>query len=165
MIWTEWFKFRTINPDCFSCCEYFKISNSRTQTSCYIVTAKCKSLVNPSLLHQVRLGHPIILSTSSEVTHPLPLSDKCLFVCRERSCRTPASRTSFPRRVATVSAMSKSESAVATELSLESAQKDVIGALSQIIDPDFGTDIVSCGFVKELSIEQATGQVLPFYAF
>lgn len=46
------------------------------------------------------------------------------------------------------------------ELSPESARKDVLGALSQIIDPDFGTDIVSCGFVKELSIEEATGQVL-----
>jgi Mrp family chromosome partitioning ATPase len=45
------------------------------------------------------------------------------------------------------------------DLSPESARKDVLGALSQIIDPDFGTDIVSCGFVKELSIDEHTGQV------
>ncbi|KAG0504443.1 hypothetical protein KC19_3G021300 [Ceratodon purpureus] len=79
-----------------------------------------------------------------------------------RSCSIPALRTSVPRRALVVSATSKSESAVApaaTELSSDSAQKDVLGALSQIIDPDFGTDIVSCGFVKELSIDQATGQV------
>lgn len=48
----------------------------------------------------------------------------------------------------------------AKEWSPESARKDVLGALSQIIDPDFGTDIVSCGFVKELSLEEGTGQVL-----
>ncbi|KAL6221829.1 hypothetical protein ACLB2K_005222 [Fragaria x ananassa] len=32
-------------------------------------------------------------------------------------------------------------------------------ALSQIIDPDFGTDIVSCGFVKDLQINEALGEV------
>ncbi|XP_068667474.1 fe-S cluster assembly factor HCF101, chloroplastic-like [Aristolochia californica] len=31
-------------------------------------------------------------------------------------------------------------------------------ALSQIIDPDFGTDIVSCGFVKDLHISEAIGK-------
>lgn len=45
------------------------------------------------------------------------------------------------------------------DLSPESARNDVLGALSQIIDPDFGTDIVSCGFVKELVIDEHTGQV------
>jgi len=33
-------------------------------------------------------------------------------------------------------------------------------ALSQIIDPDFGTDIVTCGFVKDLQIDKALGEVL-----
>jgi len=33
---------------------------------------------------------------------------------------------------------------------------DVLAALSQIIDPDFGKDIVSLGFVKELSIDRGT---------
>lgn len=86
---------------------------------------------------------------------------------RGRSCRIGALRTSSPRREVLVSAMSKSEPAItnvqvapaAAELSPESARKDVLSALSQIIDPDFGTDIVSCGFVKELSIEEAIGQV------
>lgn len=36
----------------------------------------------------------------------------------------------------------------------------MLKALSQIIDPDFGTDIVSCGFVKDLHIEEALGEVL-----
>ncbi|KAK9102155.1 hypothetical protein Sjap_019409 [Stephania japonica] len=38
-------------------------------------------------------------------------------------------------------------------------EKDVLSALSQIIDPDFGTDIVSCGFVKDLHIDEALGEV------
>jgi metal-sulfur cluster biosynthetic enzyme len=40
-----------------------------------------------------------------------------------------------------------------------SPEQDVLGKLSQIIDPDFGTDIVSCGFVKDMQIEQSTGAV------
>ena len=105
-------------------------------------------------------------SSGMGITHPtlvLGVITYDLF-CRGRSCSVPALRTSMPgRRGGLVSAVSKSEPAVApaaTEFSSESARKDVLGALSQIIDPDFGTDIVSCGFVKELSIAQETGQVL-----
>ena len=36
----------------------------------------------------------------------------------------------------------------------------MLKALSQIIDPDFGTDIVSCGFVKDLRINEALGEVI-----
>uniref|UniRef100_A0A0D9V508 MIP18 family-like domain-containing protein n=1 Tax=Leersia perrieri TaxID=77586 RepID=A0A0D9V508_9ORYZ len=43
--------------------------------------------------------------------------------------------------------------------SVEDAKKDVLVALSQIIDPDFGTDIVSCGFVKDLEISDALEEV------
>uniref|UniRef100_A0A2P2L8G2 Fe-S cluster assembly factor HCF101, chloroplastic n=2 Tax=Rhizophora mucronata TaxID=61149 RepID=A0A2P2L8G2_RHIMU len=39
------------------------------------------------------------------------------------------------------------------------AESDVLKALSQIIDPDFGTDIVSCGFVKDLQIDEDQGEV------
>jgi len=35
----------------------------------------------------------------------------------------------------------------------------VLQALSQIIDPDFGMDIVQCGFVKDLNVNQQTGHV------
>lgn len=40
-----------------------------------------------------------------------------------------------------------------------SKEADVLRALSQIIDPDFGMDIVQCGFVKDLTIDQQTGHV------
>ncbi|GJM93309.1 hypothetical protein PR202_ga09855 [Eleusine coracana subsp. coracana] len=56
-----------------------------------------------------------------------------------------------PRGEAPASSSSSSPS-VASE---EDAKKDVLIALSQIIDPDFGTDIVSCGFVKDLEISEA----------
>lgn len=39
------------------------------------------------------------------------------------------------------------------------AERDVLGALSTIIDPDFGMDIVSCGFVKDLEIQETGGKV------
>ncbi|KAF8393323.1 hypothetical protein HHK36_021564 [Tetracentron sinense] len=47
----------------------------------------------------------------------------------------------------------------ASTISTDNAEKDVLTALSQIIDPDFGTDIVSCGFVKDLHIKEALGEV------
>jgi metal-sulfur cluster biosynthetic enzyme len=39
------------------------------------------------------------------------------------------------------------------------AENDVLGALSTIIDPDFGMDIVSCGFVKDMNIDAIAGKV------
>lgn len=45
-------------------------------------------------------------------------------------------------------------------ISSGTAEGDVLKALSQIIDPDFGTDIVSCGFVKDLLINEALGEVI-----
>jgi len=50
--------------------------------------------------------------------------------------------------------------AAATVTSADDAKKDVLIALSQIIDPDFGTDIVSCGFVKDLEISDALDKVV-----
>ncbi|KAL3535776.1 hypothetical protein ACH5RR_004237 [Cinchona calisaya] len=47
----------------------------------------------------------------------------------------------------------------ASMLSRHTAESDVLKVLSQIIDPDFGTDIVSCGFVKDLLVDEAVGEV------
>ncbi len=38
------------------------------------------------------------------------------------------------------------------------AEAEVLGALARIIDPDFGEDIVSCGFVRDLVADPATGR-------
>ncbi|KAL2625935.1 hypothetical protein AAZV13_07G080600 [Glycine max] len=45
-----------------------------------------------------------------------------------------------------------------SSVSTGTAEDDVLKALSQIIDPDFGTDIVTCGFVKDLLIDKALGE-------
>ncbi|CAA3014729.1 fe-S cluster assembly factor HCF101, chloroplastic-like isoform X3 [Olea europaea var. sylvestris] len=49
--------------------------------------------------------------------------------------------------------------ASASAVSSQTAETDVLKSLSQIIDPDFGTDIVSCGFVKDLNVNKALGEV------
>lgn len=51
------------------------------------------------------------------------------------------------------------EAAPSQAASTRTAEDDVLKSLSQIIDPDFGTDIVSCGFVKDLNIDEASGEV------
>ncbi|KAL2453092.1 Fe-S cluster assembly factor [Abeliophyllum distichum] len=48
--------------------------------------------------------------------------------------------------------------ASASAVSSQTAEIDVLKSLSQIIDPDFGTDIVSCGFVKDLNVNKALGE-------
>ncbi|CAI0389852.1 unnamed protein product [Linum tenue] len=62
----------------------------------------------------------------------------------------------FTTRAASATEVAASESSA--ELS-SSAESDVLNALSQIIDPDFGKDIVSCGFVKDLEIDEGQGKV------
>ncbi|KAL6274661.1 hypothetical protein ACE6H2_025353 [Prunus campanulata] len=59
----------------------------------------------------------------------------------------------------TAKAASLEDVAGAPAISKGTAESDVLKALSQIIDPDFGTDIVSCGFVKDLHINEALGEV------
>ncbi|KAG8367408.1 hypothetical protein BUALT_Bualt16G0068800 [Buddleja alternifolia] len=49
--------------------------------------------------------------------------------------------------------------AAVSEVTSQTAETDVLKALSQIIDPDFGTDIVSCGFVKDLIVSKTSGEV------
>ncbi|KAL0038142.1 hypothetical protein WJX79_004577 [Trebouxia sp. C0005] len=49
--------------------------------------------------------------------------------------------------------------AEASEVHASSKEAEVLQALSQIIDPDFGMDIVQCGFVKDLNINQQSGHV------
>ncbi|KAK6119068.1 hypothetical protein DH2020_047186 [Rehmannia glutinosa] len=46
-----------------------------------------------------------------------------------------------------------------SEVASQTAEADVLKALSQIIDPDFGTDIVSCGFVEDLNVSKTSGEV------
>ncbi|KAL3322875.1 hypothetical protein AABB24_040125 [Solanum stoloniferum] len=56
-------------------------------------------------------------------------------------------------------AKAASNGACAPSVSGQTAESEVLKALSQIIDPDFGTDIVSCGFVKDLLVDENLGEV------
>ncbi|KAG6421140.1 hypothetical protein SASPL_117689 [Salvia splendens] len=58
-----------------------------------------------------------------------------------------------------ISPKAASSQAPVTEVSSQTVEAEVLKALSQIIDPDFGTDIVSCGFVKDLDVNKESGKV------
>ena len=45
------------------------------------------------------------------------------------------------------------------QVSQEAAQEQVLRELARIIDPDFGQDIVTCGFVKDLEADGRSGRV------
>ncbi|KAG2424559.1 hypothetical protein HXX76_014439 [Chlamydomonas incerta] len=40
-----------------------------------------------------------------------------------------------------------------------SREEEVLAQLRNVIDPDFGEDIVACGFIKELAVDEAAGAV------
>ena len=45
------------------------------------------------------------------------------------------------------------------QISPDAGKEQVLRQLARIIDPDFGQDIVSCGFVKGLEVDPQSGQV------
>ncbi|KAF3786035.1 Fe-S cluster assembly factor [Nymphaea thermarum] len=109
---------------------------------------------------QILRGNPSSLFTISPRGKEILHKKSCSIVVRNRfselqaRIRPPSgsSRRAVLRKAASVEVGS-------TNLSTGVVEKDVLTALSQIIDPDFGTDIVSCGFVKDLVIEESSGEV------
>ncbi|KAG5225612.1 fe-S cluster assembly factor HCF [Salix suchowensis] len=71
-------------------------------------------------------------------------------------CKLPPRKCFYLKKTR---ALNSSIQAGDSVVSTRNAESDVLKALSQIIDPDFGTDIVSCGFVKDLNIVEAQGEV------
>ncbi|KAF4362966.1 hypothetical protein F8388_020482 [Cannabis sativa] len=100
-------------------------------------------------------------STLGLLSHERPLLPSAIISCSFQPKRLEnticASRTSSILN--TFTAKAASVEAGASAVSNGKAESDVLTALSQIIDPDFGTDIVSCGFVKDLDINEALGEV------
>ncbi|GJT18234.1 retrovirus-related pol polyprotein from transposon TNT 1-94 [Tanacetum coccineum] len=60
--------------------------------------------------------------------------------------------------ISVIESVSRSLFDASSLLTLE-AKNDALKALSRIIDPDFGTDIVSCGFVKDLDVDDISGEI------
>ncbi|PIA65191.1 hypothetical protein AQUCO_00100586v1 [Aquilegia coerulea] len=75
---------------------------------------------------------------------------------RHERCKWASLNQSISSSISTKAA---SVDAGAPAISPVTAEKDVLAALSEIIDPDFGTDIVSCGFVKDMNIDESMGEV------
>ncbi|PKA58917.1 Cytosolic Fe-S cluster assembly factor NBP35 [Apostasia shenzhenica] len=87
-------------------------------------------------------------------------------ISRQKPFRFPSharfwpSQLSSTRRLRCISLVSKATDLQAETLLIsDSARAEVLTALAQIIDPDFGTDIVSCGFVKDLHIDEELKEV------
>lgn len=59
-------------------------------------------------------------------------------------------------RTSRLACRASSEAAAAP---VQSREGEVLAALSRIIDPDFGMNIVDCGFVKDLAIDASAGSV------
>ena len=49
--------------------------------------------------------------------------------------------------------------ATCAQVTQEAGKEQVLRELARIIDPDFGQDIVSCGFVKNLAVNPEAGRV------
>eukprot|EP00879_Flechtneria_rotunda_P025482 GHRR01027081.1.p1 GENE.GHRR01027081.1~~GHRR01027081.1.p1 ORF type:complete len:541 (+),score=173.42 GHRR01027081.1:208-1830(+) len=82
---------------------------------------------------------------------------------QRRSCSSSSGRRSNRRGSVHTPARRVHTQAVATaqapSAELQQASEEVLVQLRRIIDPDFGEDIVSCGFVKDMNIDQVTGAV------
>ncbi|VFQ67635.1 unnamed protein product [Cuscuta campestris] len=97
--------------------------------------------------------------------HSLPkagfnLAEKCcLFynfpfnpLRNSRSMNVPSTHSKLTPKAGSVNAR-------ASMVLNQTAEDEVLKALAHIIDPDFGTDIVSCGFVKDLHVDEVLGKV------
>ncbi|XP_051114075.1 fe-S cluster assembly factor HCF101, chloroplastic isoform X2 [Andrographis paniculata] len=123
-------------------------STSRTTRRMQILTAPCSS--TPASFHCFKCQPrgtrvPVYLQCSSESA-----VSAALFSSKRQQQIRPLWVVSG-RDWACSSVLAKA--APSQDLASEMAEADVLKALSQIIDPDFGTDIVSCGFVKDLNVK------------
>ncbi|XP_019151241.1 PREDICTED: fe-S cluster assembly factor HCF101, chloroplastic isoform X1 [Ipomoea nil] len=100
------------------------------------------------------------LPLSSQSKAGLYVAENCCLLCNSPF---PSQRHLRPLSVASTRSIltpkAASVKASASVVSNQTAEAEVLKALAQIIDPDFGTDIVSCGFVKDLLVNEALGEV------
>lgn len=84
---------------------------------------------------------------------PLP-SPFTPLLCRRRRAKTIAAAAAAPAAPTTPTTPSPSITSGSTP-----EEEQVLQALRSVIDPDFGADVVACGFVKRLRADAATGIV------
>jgi metal-sulfur cluster biosynthetic enzyme len=99
--------------------------------------------------HSLRPKQRSAINFPSNITTVLPcIYSLCILVSESDNLRFSLSSTTF---ICHLSLSLQSDTRAAGE--------EVLSALRRIIDPDFGEDIVTCGFVKDLSIDQTSGAV------
>ncbi|XP_044472330.1 fe-S cluster assembly factor HCF101, chloroplastic isoform X2 [Mangifera indica] len=115
------------------------------------------------ILHSPFWSHLSFQTSKSASIPALPSPEKCLQLPASKFCFQPPKmeRSYWRSRKPSILSYGTTASVEAggSEVLTGTAENDVLKALSQIIDPDFGTDIVSCGFVKDLHIDEALGEV------
>ncbi|KAJ0031502.1 hypothetical protein Pint_13128 [Pistacia integerrima] len=117
------------------------------------------------ILHSPCWSHLSFQTSKSASIAALLSPEKCLQLSATNCCfQPPKLEGSFwglrkPSILSCGTTKAASIEAGGSAVSTETAENDVLKALSQIIDPDFGTDIVSCGFVKDLHVDEALGEV------
>ena len=77
----------------------------------------------------------------------------------QQSARAAAARPLPSRPRASVPRSSRSLAAAVAAPPAADAEAAVYAALRHVIDPDFGADIVECGFVKDLRVDGVSGRV------
>ena len=85
-------------------------------------------------------------------------------VCKPSGMRCEMQRTSIWLKVpslwhARLAIVEDAGLRVSVQISPDAGKEQVLRQLARIIDPDFGQDIVSCGFVKGLMVDPQSGQV------
>nr|AEQ39054.1 putative high-chlorophyll-fluorescence 101 [Wolffia arrhiza] len=118
-------------------------------------TAQC----SPAPLSLISKPNPssVVCARAGRFTSPSAV----IWLRHSKSGRFPSSRIPRPREehaVRLCAGTGPIEGGM-SPTSVGEAAKDVLKALSQIIDPDFRTDIVSCGFVKDLFADEISGEV------
>jgi len=88
-------------------------------------------------------------SGASSTTFHLPGPGRLSYPRSRAGIHTAARRGPF---AAAAAAAGSGPSPSITSAPEGSREADVLGALKNVIDPDFGTDIVSCGFIKDLRV-------------
>ena len=104
---------------------------------------------------------------SARASAPAPPRAARCTPCRRTQCRAAA--RSAARGTGTAarqqqgsrqhSAVCSAAAAPPVPADAAGAESEVYGQLRRIVDPDFGADIVECGFVKGLTADAATGVV------
>lgn len=106
-----------------------------------------------------RRVQPTSASAASPLTSRIPAPSTSASIKPFEATRQPTKKTHRSIRCRAEAASSDSADPQQQQQQQEELQSAVLGQLRRILDPDLGADIVSCGFVKELTVDEGSGAV------